>query len=581
MSTTSSSLASAGSNAHRSRVFTSKQLAFEKIRSLALDGTVAERMARLATALIMALGIWLRSRGYLFSTIPMWLDECSWTILLLTRPLSEHLIRPIGFMALTKALAHVFSPTESVMRFLPWAAGVTTVLMAPVLGSKLFRSTAPRLLFVSILALDPTAIDLSKEFKPYAIGLALHVALVLSTIRYCWSARTRDLVYALALISISVLFAQDAMFAYPGLFLVIALETIRGRRFKHFVAAAGTALVTAAVVAGLYIFIWSKLDHSKEEKYWGKKYDVFYVANKASHNKVDWAFGRYAALVEATGSRRELWESKRIEPGAIARLVSLDGVLWLVLHVAGLVVIVRARKGREALLLVLPLGVMAAFNWFGFWPQGPFRTNLFTLAYSASIASFAFESERRMARIFDLAPAALFVFLPLFVFEKTWHREKEMRSMTDPATMPDALQELIRQQGSRYSGPREKLLMDGYGCDPYEYYTKYHPTWSKRLGSKLARRFEFTCAKGNAAKVIKTARQALKTHDRVWVLSNTEAVIKGLEKAWPADLERVQQARIGENHHLILGIEKKKAAEPPPVLEEPPSAEDSEPQIGP
>jgi hypothetical protein len=551
---------------------------------MALDGTRAERASRFATILIVLLGIWLRSRGYLFSTLSMWLDECAWTILLLTRPLQEHLIRPIGFMTLTKALAYVFSPSEAVMRFLPWTAGIATVLMAPVLGAKLFRSTAARLLFVSVLALDPAAIDLSKEFKPYSIGLALHLALVLLTLRYCWSARTRDLVYVLGLTGISVLFAQDAMFAYPGLFLVISAEAIRGRRFKHLAAAAGTALVTAAVVAGLYLFIWSKINHSKEEKYWGKKYDVFYVPSKSTPNKVEWEFGRYAGLVEATGSRRELWASHRIEPKTLAELVSLDEILWLGLHIAGLAVIARGRRGRDALLLVLPLGVMAAFNWFGFWPQGPFRTNLFSLVYAAGIASFAIEREGGTPRVADLAPAALFVLLPFLAFEKTWHRQKEMLSVTAPAAFPQALEKLLHLQGDDYSGPPEKLVMDGFGCDPVLYYTKYHPKWSKSLGHKMRRRFELKCTGGKDRKVsvLNATRKALKSDPRVWILATHERVIEVLDKSWPDDLERVARARIGGNLHVIYGAKRKEAAMQPPVEPATPSPEgDPEGQIGP
>jgi hypothetical protein len=559
---------SADSDTRWPRVLAFKELTSEKLRSYALEGTFAERAARLATVLIVALGIWLRLRGFLFSTQSLWLDESDWAIRLIDKPLSEHLIRPIGFMALSKALAWLFSPSETVLRFMPWTAGIATVLMAPALAGKLFRSTSAQLLFVSILALDPAAIDLSKEFKPYSVALTLHVAMVLLAIRYCRSGTTRDLVRVLVTLAFSVLFAQDAIFAYPGLFLVIGVEALRGRRFKHLAAATGTALATASVVACLYFFIWSNLNQSKQESYWGKKYDVFHVPNKSGPTKVEWSFSHYGALVEATGSRRELWTTRRVSPHTLAELVSLDEVVWLVLHIAGLVVIVRARRGRDALLLVAPLGVMALFNWLGFWPQGPFRSNLFSLVYAAGVASCAFDSETKRTRLVDLVPAAVLVLLPLFAFEKTWHRQKEMRSMAFPSAFSDALKALVQQQGRHTSHHREPLVIDTYGCQPFRYYTKYHPL-SQTLGKEVLSRFVLKCSGGKdrAQSVLAATRRALRKDDRVWILASHDDVIEAMDRSWPDDLEKVALVRVGGNIHVVVGAKRKEV----PTVAEPPA----------
>lgn len=591
MRTSASSVNRAELDPRLARLHSLKQLTYERLRSSALDGSLAERAARLATILIVGLGIWLRSRGYLFSTLSLWLDEADWAIRLMEQPLSEHLIRPIGFMASSKGLALLFSPSERVLRFIPWTAGIATVLMAPVLGAKLFRSTSARLLFVSILALDPAAIDLSKEFKPYSVALALHVGLILLTIRYCRSATARDLACVLTALGLSVLFAQDAIFAYPGLFLVIGIEAVRGRRFKHLAAAAGTALATAGVVAGLYFFIWSRLNQTKQEGYWGKKYDVFYVPSTSGPNKVEWSLEHYAALVEGAGSRRELWETRKLGTKTLGELASLDQAVWLVLNIAGLVVIARGRKGREALLFVLPLGVMATFNWLGFWPQGAFRSNLFSLVYAAGIASFAFEREARRIRLADLVPTIVLVFLPLSVFEKTWHQQKEMRSMTMPSAFAEAMKELLHQQGEHYSGHREQLVMDTYGCQPYRYYTKYHPL-SQTLGKQLRRRFDLRCSGGKdrARAVMMATRRILRKDDRAWILASHESVIESLDQSWPDDLEKVRLARVGGNIHVIVAVKQKQEQEqePAPAVsspqqeEEHPSAEgDSEGHDGP
>ena len=559
------------------RVLASRQLVFEKVRLAVLDGSSAERAVRFATVVLVALGLWLRCRGYLLSTTPLWLDEANWAIRLIDKPLVEHLIRPIGFMAVSKGLVKAFSPSETVLRFLPWCAGMATVLMAPALAARLFRSAAARLLFIGILCLHPSAIDLSKEFKPYSFGLALHVGMMLLVLRYCGSGRARDLAWALAVIGLSVLFAQDTMFAFPGLFLVLAIEAVRTRRYRHLVATAVAALVCLAAIASLYFFVWSRINSSKESKYWGRKYDVFYVPSKSGPNKVEWIVDRYSALVESAGARREVWESRRLSTDTLGELGSADQAVWLTLDVVGLYLIARRRSGRDALLFVMPLAVTGLLNWFGFWPFGPFRTNLFTLVYAAAIASVAVDRDARRVRFLDLLPVGILVLLPLFAFERRWHANKEMLTMTNPSDFTDAFKELLRSQGPAYSGPREKLLVDNMGCDPWRYYTKYQPTFSKTWGSQLRKRFSFRCTGGpdRAQALLSFARKTLRRRPRVWILATDDRVIEDFDQNWPEDLHKDVLVRVGNNDHLIVAVTLPAAEPPPPPVpvEPPPSAE--------
>ena len=60
-----------------------------------------------ATTVVVLLGLFLRARGYLFDRHGLWLDEASWALMLMRDPLITLLIRPIGFMSVTKVLALV------------------------------------------------------------------------------------------------------------------------------------------------------------------------------------------------------------------------------------------------------------------------------------------------------------------------------------------------------------------------------------------------------------------------------------------------------------------------------------------
>src|SRR5215207_3360004 len=113
-------------------------------------------------AALVWVGIVLRARGMWFGrTISLWEDEAAWAMWLIDLPLREHVIRSIGFMAVSKGLVTLFSASEQVLRFVPWCAGAGAVVLAPFVAKRLCRSVAGQLLFVAVLALHPSAIDLS------------------------------------------------------------------------------------------------------------------------------------------------------------------------------------------------------------------------------------------------------------------------------------------------------------------------------------------------------------------------------------------------------------------------------------
>ncbi|HEX3598416.1 MAG TPA: glycosyltransferase family 39 protein, partial [Polyangiaceae bacterium] len=460
-------------------------------------------------------------------------------------------------------------PSEAVLRALPWCAGVATTLMAPALARRLFQSSGARLLFVSIIALHPGAIDLSKEFKQYSVALAFHSALLLLALRYLDSGRTRDLAAVLVAASCAVFFAQDAVFAYPGLFVVLAISAGRSRHFRHMAAIGGATLLTLGIVACMYLFIWSKMGEKEDgEKFWGKKYDVFYVPAKAHEDRTEWTAGHYAEIAALPGSRRSLWARPGSSANRVKELRSLDAIVWLLLHVAGLVVIIRTRRVHDALLLMAPLFVLTLFNVLGYWPLGEFRTNLFALVYVAAIASVGIDHAAKRVRWVDLLPAGALVLVPLFAFERTWHSRKA--TYTTSADFPHVMRELLFLQGAGYAGPPETLIADNSSCQPWQYYMKYHPTTARTLGPSLRRRFELSCVP-RRQRMLGVARQELTKASRVWLLASKETVTKPLEQSWPDDLERDVHVWIGHKDHLLIAATRKPAVAP---LPEPDTDED-------
>ena len=70
------------------QVLTSKPAVWRNSRFRFLEGAAAERALQLVTAAVIVLGFWLRARGFLYSTMSLWLgDEASWAIRLMEKPL--------------------------------------------------------------------------------------------------------------------------------------------------------------------------------------------------------------------------------------------------------------------------------------------------------------------------------------------------------------------------------------------------------------------------------------------------------------------------------------------------------------
>jgi len=459
-----------------------------------LGTTPAERLIASLMIGCVALGIALRVRGFLIAPTAFWLDECVWAMHIVTRPVMENWVRPIGFITVSKALATWFSPTEMVLRALPWAAGVATVLAAPAVAKRLYRGPGARLLFVAILALNPCAIDFSKEFKPYSLGLLLHLVLAGLTLRYAQTKRASHLAVALGVATLGGLFTQDLVFAYPGVFLVAGWEAFRSQR-RHLPAVIGCA---GLVILGLFLqyhFIWSRMP-ATENVSWGHKYNVFHTA-EAGQSYLAWSVERYHDMVTLAGFRRDSWRAEWLSFDNRQELRSADQVIWFVMHVVGLAVLAYKRRLREALLIALPLLVLWVFNRAGMWPLGAFRTNVFTIFYGAAIAAMAIDlpaSER--ASVLSPIPTLVLVFLPLALFERDWNAKKS--AFTYDSRFPEALARLVAAREPRPKEARDFLVFDRRTCYSYLYYTQFHPRGREQFAEALEARYEATCVKDDS-----------------------------------------------------------------------------------
>jgi hypothetical protein len=507
------------------------------------------------TALVVA-GMVMRSWGVLFAKYPFWLDECSWATLLVEQPLGELLIRPIGFMAASKAIAAVFGPTETALRAIPWLAGIATTVLSPFLARRLFVTRSPRVFFVAIIATHPDAVDFAKEFKPYSLALMLHCTLLWLVLTYLDSRRMSDLLRALAVGVGAILFTQDIVFALPGALIALGVAALSAKRPKELIATCAAALTGIGLVLAQYVLMWSKLGKGESE-YWGRKYDVFFVAHTSKKTHLQWFLDKYQELATLPGRESFSWYSSRVSWNLIARLGWLDRRVWATLHIVGLILLLwRWRTGRSVVLLT-PLLTLSVLNWLQFWPFGAFRTNLFVLLYVAAIAAtvldrplwpFARSSAapavggvdqvgpanspamvdagpgreqspaRRFDRVFPAMRWALlaFVLVPVLLFGSSWHRIPY--SPIRRLAIPEIVARLVQMQGKAYKGERELVVLDALHCEPWAYYTKHNPSELKKWGGEIERRFKTVCAETDRDAVARL-QEVRGTDDRVFVLT--------------------------------------------------------------
>jgi hypothetical protein len=322
-------------------------------------------------------------------------------------------------------------------------------------------------------------------------------------------------------------------------------------RPRHRLAIVLAALWIIAALALQYVFIWSRLAPT-EADYWGDKYDVFHTNSKVSY--ASWWLEHQSDLAAFPGYRRRFWSAWLFEGGGLRRV---DVVIWIVLHVAGLLAVLVERRVRDALLLVLPLATLWIFNAFGFWPAGVFRTNLFTIAYLGAIACVALDARRRArASLWTPIPALLLVVLPLCLFDRSWSAQKG--AMTYESAFPDALRTLLALQRGRDVPP---LVLDKGSHSCFLYYTELHPTISEEIGEALTEGFEVHRV-GSEIDLSQVLLAGTAAADRVWVIMTRHDHLKPLmRKHQPLEkLAIIERVTIGE--HTIAAVTASQADRP-------------------
>ena len=219
-------------------------------------------------AVVLA-GVWLRSVRFWIDPIGLWGDEACWVFKLFNGPLTRGSSRPIGITVVTYLLTEYGLNDERTLRLLPQLASLGTLVVFPYVGKQLLRSLGTTLFMTVVVAFHPLLIDFSKEFKPYAVEVFVHLWLVACVLRYRETRRVSTLAVLLGSAFAAFLFAYNVVFLYPSLFLVVWHQDLMQHRRLRLALSVSVAAATFALVLGVALTLFGRVEQEASEL--GKK----------------------------------------------------------------------------------------------------------------------------------------------------------------------------------------------------------------------------------------------------------------------------------------------------------------------
>ena len=419
----------------------------------------------LAVVLTIGVGMYFRTVGVFTDRFSFWLDEAVWAQLVTQTDWYRHAIRPLGYLAASRLLVHLHD-TELTLRMLAYVPGMLSLVLFLLVLRAVLSS---RLLIVAgllIVATHPALIDYSREYKPYALSVCVHLALVLSTLRYIDAPSSGRLALAAGLACMSPLWAVDALFALPAVFALLFARAYRDRARGHTTALGVLMIVALTITIGLYAFIWHK-EAGIARAYWGQKYGVFHLGGETEPTQSAWLWDKTRSLIlQATTADQNF-------------AVPAEPTLLLVAFFAAVPLALLRRESR-VVLLAAPIGTALAFHLLGLWPWGPFRANQFLVIYIVPQTLLAFDllgrgASHRFASI-GVGAVALLLIAAHFPTDLGAYEVKHFPGHSSLRESLEVVREhhLSRPDATRKLAGRVPLVADRHAGPAIDYYVRQH-----------------------------------------------------------------------------------------------------------
>ncbi len=444
--------------------------------STAKDGR-RDRLAPLLLLLVfIVLGAWARlvNAG---SSASLWFDE-AWRIqhLLDAESLFQQMVSapnhidPPLFNLIIYLLAQVHN-TELVLRLASIIPGVLAILMAWLVGRQLFAGRWLPLFSAFLVAFSPWMTIFSKELKPYALGVLVHMTVLYGILRYSRTPTARATATFTGLLILALFFSPNIVFAYPGIciaMLAMALRTGTRRRIVEALAA-GTALL-----AGSALYYIAFLHGSVYEQSFNPRTSLWFCPHETVAAAVGWFFRRYLGFYSKMAfTDYSLFEGVGAFLEILYPLMALAG--------AALVLFWSRRRFLQLFcLFLMPILAMVPFNILKLWPFGPLRMNLFLMVYIIFPPLILLDQiQRSRSRFSRYVPVGLAAAL-LMALQFPIHFGDYSSSRV---TMRRSAEAVINIIEFNPADPPIPLLINRLGEPSFTYYSRHHQKVSNRFGA--------------------------------------------------------------------------------------------------
>jgi len=235
---------------------------------------------------------------------------------------------PLLFQLLLAIAGHGHPPSEWAARAVPAAIGVATVVVAYLLGGRLYGRTAGRF-GAAILAVMPYHVVVSRQVLLDGLMTLCATAALYCVVRYAHSKRLLWLLSAGGVMGLSVLAKETSVVLFGGLYAFFALTPAIRVRLRHL----ALAVVTVVLVVTVHPVVLSMAGRAST----GQNYLLWQMFRRSNHGP-DFYFTVVPAAV-----------------GLSVVTAALAGLVWL-----------RRENGWRERLLLCWMAVPVAF--FSFWP---------------------------------------------------------------------------------------------------------------------------------------------------------------------------------------------------------------------
>jgi len=429
-------------------------------------------------AIFVILGVYLRL--FIAPGVDLWYDEAYRAVGYMENGFIHWAtvidnIRPIGYTFLTFIIQKIHN-TDFMLRLPSIIAGILTIFGALGLSLRLTKSKFIVLLTSFLVSFNPTLINFSKEFKPYALELFLHLLIVFLLVLYLQKNSDSRLFILLTASFLSIFFAYNILFLLPFVFMLVFLKVINDKNNKHFLLICFTAIMIILSFIIIKVELLNTIVDNKEtsSEFWGNKYDVFITdENTTLKDKFVWFLNKTGNLIESSSKNLifiDLPENVKNIFNNLLRNVSI--ILFLI----GIFSLIYRKKHLALVIFLLPIISLVIANILKFWPYGDFRSNLFVYGYFLFIGMFGFNflievKDKIVKRTFIIIFIALY-FVLQFPYNFNFFRTREIYVPTYNAK--ELINFLYNHERLLEDGLKKNIYTDVHVSAPLKYYVNYN-----------------------------------------------------------------------------------------------------------